>query len=229
MKHALTNRPHVVATVTQPGDLAVLTPTENVTADILEFRLDDLRDSLSEVWRTIESTQTTSLATARSPEEGGSGSLSAERRLEMYRAVMSAVELVDTEVTSLITEDFAGFIDEAHGTDTMVVGSFHDFEKFPGIETIWKKVDAAYDIGVDIAKVAVVIDEMSELFDLVELVETHRRQGRLISAMGMGPLGKISRLVLARAGSCLNYGYFRTENAPGQWSAERLASLFAEL
>ena len=219
----------MVATVTQPADLAVLTPTENVTADILEFRLDDLHDSLSEVWRTIESTQTTSLATARSPEEGGSGNLSAERRLELYRTVLPAVELVDTEIASLATESFAGFIDEAHAADALVVGSFHDFEKFPGTETIWEKVDAAYAMGVDIAKVAVVVEEMSELFDLVELVETHRRQGRLISAMGMGPLGKISRLVLARAGSCLNYGYFRTENAPGQWSAERLASLFAEL
>lgn len=215
--------------MTQPGDLAVLTPTENIAADILEFRLDDLYDSLSEVWRTIESTQTTSLVTARSPEEGGSGNLSAERRLELYHTVMSAVDLVDTEIASLMTDEFAGFIDEAHAADALVVGSFHDFEKFPGIETIWKKVDAAYDMGVDIAKVAVVVEDMSELFDLVELVETHRRQGRLISAMGMGSLGKISRLVLARAGSCLNYGYFRTENAPGQWSAERLASLFAEL
>ena len=70
---------------------------------------------------------------------------------------------------------------------------------------------------------------MSDLFDLAELVSYHRSEGRLISAMGMGPLGKLSRLVLAKAGSCLNYGYLKTPNAPGQWSAEDLTRLISDL
>jgi 3-dehydroquinate dehydratase-1 len=47
--------------------------------------------------------------------------------------------------------------------------------------------------------------------------------------MGMGPLGRLSRLVLAQAGSCLNYGYLRAANAPGQWSAKELSDLLAKL
>ena len=229
LKNALTERPHVVATVTQPGDLALLTPSENVAADILEFRLDDLSDSLPGVWRTIESTQTPSLVTVRSPDEGGAGNLDAARRLELYRTILPTADLVDTEIASLETDDFAGFIDEIHAAEALAVASFHDFNGFPGIEEIQIKMDAAYEMGADIAKVAVVVETMSQLFDLVKLVESHRQQERLISAMGMGPLGKISRLILAKAGSCLNYGYLRTENAPGQWSAERLARLLAEL
>jgi 3-dehydroquinate dehydratase-1 len=47
--------------------------------------------------------------------------------------------------------------------------------------------------------------------------------------MGMGPLGKLSRLTLATAGSCLNYGYLQHPNAPGQWPAKELMRLYGEL
>jgi 3-dehydroquinate dehydratase-1 len=47
--------------------------------------------------------------------------------------------------------------------------------------------------------------------------------------MGMGPWGRISRLVLAKCGSLLNYGYIGKSNAPGQWPAARLKELLAEL
>jgi 3-dehydroquinate dehydratase I len=47
--------------------------------------------------------------------------------------------------------------------------------------------------------------------------------------MGMGKYGKISRLVLAQAGSCLNYGYVGTPNASGQWPVAALKARIAEL
>jgi 3-dehydroquinate dehydratase len=47
--------------------------------------------------------------------------------------------------------------------------------------------------------------------------------------MGMGAYGKVSRLVLAQAGSCLNYGYLGTANASGQWPVSVLKARIAEL
>jgi 3-dehydroquinate dehydratase-1 len=47
--------------------------------------------------------------------------------------------------------------------------------------------------------------------------------------MGMGPVGKLSRLVLAKAGSVLNYGYLLEANAPGQWPAWELKSLIDQI
>ena len=47
--------------------------------------------------------------------------------------------------------------------------------------------------------------------------------------MGMGRLGKISRLLLAQAGSVLNYGYLDQPNASGQWEATLLKKRLAEL
>lgn len=221
--------PHVVATVTKPEDLALLTPQEDVAADILEFRLDDLVDSLSQVKQTIESVSTPALVTARCPEEGGTNDLSVEQRLDLYRSVMPAAKLVDTDIASLTSDDFSGFANEAKAAETLLVGSYHNFTKFPGVDILRRETEKAYECGADIAKLAVFIDDISDLFQLVELVSEVRNADLLISAMGMGPYGKLSRLVLAKAGSCLNYGYLQTANAPGQWPAAELKRLIAEI
>jgi 3-dehydroquinate dehydratase-1 len=47
--------------------------------------------------------------------------------------------------------------------------------------------------------------------------------------MGMGALGKVSRLLFARAGSVLNYGYLDQPNASGQWEATLLKERLKEL
>jgi 3-dehydroquinate dehydratase-1 len=39
----------------------------------------------------------------------------------------------------------------------------------------------------------------------------------------------VSRLALAAAGSCLNYGYLDRRQVPGQWPAERLMELIKEV
>ena len=42
-------------------------------------------------------------------------------------------------------------------------------------------------------------------------------------------MGQVSRLVLACAGSILNYGYLDKPNAPGQWEARELRELLRRL
>ena len=47
--------------------------------------------------------------------------------------------------------------------------------------------------------------------------------------MGMGALGKLSRLALARLGSCLAYGSLGAAVVPGQWPVTRLSDLLSEI
>ena len=220
----LSSKPLVVATVTQPDDLALVKTQATPVSDILEYRLDDLVDLEAEVLSILNECQTPSLITVRRPDEGGANELSDETRLELYRNSLSLAELIDVEVASLQSASFQSLCQE-----TTVIGSFHDFEKFPGIDAINSKVEKAYELGAQVAKVAVVLESMDDLFALAKTVEHHRDEGCLISAMGMGRLGRLSRLVLAQAGSCLNYGYLRVANAPGQWSAKELSDLIAKL
>ena len=221
--------PRVVATVTQAEDLTFLASNPSVPCDLLEYRFDNLLAFETEAAATMMAHSSPALLTVRRPDEGGVGGLTDEARLAIYHRHLGAAMLVDTEIASLKSPAFAGFADEVHTTGAFLIGSFHDFTAFPGRDLLADKLTEAFALGVDVAKVAVVISEMRDLFSLVELVAYHQERSRTVSAMGMGPLGKLSRLVLAKAGSCLNYGYLQTPNAPGQWSASELRKLIAEI
>jgi 3-dehydroquinate dehydratase-1 len=46
--------------------------------------------------------------------------------------------------------------------------------------------------------------------------------------MGMGGLGRVSRISLGAAGSVLNYGWLHRPQVSGQWPARRLKKLIRE-
>ncbi len=223
------SQPRVVATVTQDEDLPLLQSREEICADLLEYRLDMLRSQVDLLPEIINSHPLPALITVRCMDEGGHGNLDASARRKLYDRFLPAATLLDTEITSLTTAPFADFSQEVRDSGAILVASFHDFSGFPGRELIADRIAAAYSLGADVAKIAVVVENMSDLFELVDLVEQQAEQGHLVSAMGMGPLGKLSRLVLAKAGSCLNYGYLRIANAPGQWPAGQLFDLIREI
>lgn len=221
--------PRVVATVTQTADLAFLANRPDVQADLLEYRLDMLSSQQDEVAARIQDYPLPALLTVRRPDEGGHGDLGDEARLALYRTCLPNVALVDTETASLSSAAFADFPEEVHCHGAALIASYHNFQTFPDRDELADRIQEAYALGADIVKIAVVIDAMPQLFALTDLVTYHVGKGRLISAMGMGPLGKLSRLVLAKAGSCLNYGYLHTANAPGQWEAKKLTELLCEI
>jgi 3-dehydroquinate dehydratase I len=222
----------VVATVTQEADLHWLTSqSKPALPDFLELRLDNLRDHLDLIERVIPklTTGVRFLSTARHPNEGGANHCDLATRAAMYRRFLVLSDLIDTELSSSDAPEIREVMAEAQSSGKNVVISHHDFNRCPSRDELFGLADRAYKTGADIAKIAVVVNTFSELNHLVELVEAQKAEGRAISAMGMGQLGKISRLVLARAGSCLNYGYLQKPNASGQWSAAKLQSLLKEL
>lgn len=221
--------PRIVATVTRPEDLNWLATGHEPSCDLLEFRLDNLLPLEDAAAERMAASPRPVLLTVRRPDEGGIGDLDDPRRLELYRLHLRTAAFVDTEIKSLASPAFADLRDEVHAAGGQLIASFHDFSGFPGQTFLVDRLAKADALGADIAKLAVVVETMAELHALVELTESQREKGRLISAMGMGPLGKLSRLVLAKAGSCLNYGYLQTANAPGQWAAAELSRLLPEL
>ena len=64
---------------------------------------------------------------------------------------------------------------------------------------------------------------------LLDFLTARRAAAPALSVMGMGAYGKVSRLVFARAGSVLNYGFLDRVQVPGQWPAELLKARLAEL
>jgi 3-dehydroquinate dehydratase-1 len=221
----LRTHPHVVAPVCSREDLDFLHARTELPADLLEFRLDDLSEIQDDAFAAARKCAQPLLITARRSEEGSRATLDHQARLGLYERFLPCAALVDTEIISLRETAFSDFPKMVQAAGALLVGSYHDFSGFPGMPKIERMIADAYALGANVAKVAVVMEHLSDLCSLAALVEREHRAGRLISAMGMGPLGKLSRLVLAKAGSSLNYGYLRVANAQGQWSAEELRGL----
>ena len=203
------------------------TPQERSDAcSVAELRLDEIDLAPSDVREAIDGIQFPFLLTARHPAEGGKAPEDPAARAQMIETVLERAALIDIELRS--APSMTGLLQKARLAGVGVVGSFHDFTATPTEQVLRGAVDFAQQSGLDAVKIATFLNQSDDLTLLMKLLT--QQPGRLrLSVMGMGPLGRVSRLVLAKCGSLLNYGYLGSSNAPGQWPAARLKSLLSEI
>jgi len=101
--------------------------------------------------------------------------------------------------------------------------SFHDFKSTPWPRGLRAKAALAKVQGADIFKIATRTDTPAQLARLIDFV-TDKDADLPVSAMGIGRLGAISRLLLARCGSVLNYAALHHSQIEGQLPIELLRS-----
>ena len=210
--------PLVVGTVHSPGSLRLAATLKPGVVDVLEFRIDSLLDQLDAAERAMRSTRFPVLLTVRHPGEGGAGNLNKKQRKELYRRFLPLATFVDIELRSL--PGFPDLVEEARQTGCVVVVSNHDFKKTPPIAQLIARQKRAFAAGADIFKVACATHTARDLARLLDFAQRPAKGAH--SIMGMARFGKASRIALAEAGSCLNYGYLDAPNAPGQWEAREL-------
>ncbi len=107
----------------------------------------------------------------------------------------------------------------AHHVGTII--SFHDFNTTPHASRLDDIVSGAMSLGADIIKVATRTDTPAQLEALLDFFERKRGAANVV-AMGIGKLGRVSRLELARLGCRLNYAHLGSPAAVGQWSIRDL-------
>ena len=225
----LSARPLAVGVIPDPATLALWSgwsPAQREAAcDVIELRLDTLKLPVADVRAALAGSATPVLLTARHPAEGGQGSEDAAGRRALLEPLLDLASLMDVELRSAL--ELRPLVQKAQGLGVRVIGSFHDFQATPGDEILRGAIQFAQPAGLDAVKIATFLNSPADLTRLIALTaEPHRLR---LSSMGMGPLGRVSRLVLAKCGSLLNYGYLGEANAPGQWPAPRLKELLAEL
>ena len=111
---------------------------------------------------------------------------------------------------------------EARKSGVGVIASFHDFQKTPTGSRLEDLGKQALDAGAAVLKIATHTTSPGDVARLLNLLE---RAPLPIAVMGMGPLGMASRVILAAAGSALNYGWLHRPNVTGQWSAKDLRGI----
>jgi len=199
--------------------------SRSALCDVAELRLDQLQLPADDLRARLAGNTTPLLLTARHPAEGGQAPEDPAARAAMIEPLLDLAALIDLELRS--AAQMQGTIQKARALSVPVVGSFHDFQATPADEVLAGAVNFAQQAGVDAVKIATYLNTQDDLTRLMNLVgTTHRLR---LSVMGMGPWGRVSRLVLAKCGSLLNYGFIGAPNAPGQWPVARLKELLAEL
>ncbi|MGI8604689.1 MAG: type I 3-dehydroquinate dehydratase [Verrucomicrobiales bacterium] len=193
--------------------------------DIVEFRLDAYPLLADRVSEAMAGAGLPSIIAARDPKEGAINVLGFSPRKALLLATLEHAALVDVEMRNFTL--FRDVIDQALELGKLVVASYHDFSGMPPPATLREMIQEAAESGAHAMKFAVTPQKSADLAVLAELLESPAPLR--LSVMGMGRLGRISRLWFGQLGSCLNYGYLDEASVPGQWPAGRLKQLLSEL
>jgi 3-dehydroquinate dehydratase-1 len=215
-------RPRVVGVIASGADLdCALQMRER--PDLFELRLDRLADIIEQLENKLPKLRAPLIITARHPQEGGAKKLSLEQRRNLLTRFLPHAEYVDVELRSAFA--LRSLLGLARKNRVRRIISFHNFKSTPPLRILAAKAHAARAHGANIFKAATRTDTPNQLARLLELVATEDVD-LPVSAMGIGNLGAISRVLLGRAGSVLVYASI-TERSDfeGQLSLEQLRAL----
>jgi len=178
------------------------------TPDLFELRLDHLVRMVDELENKLSRLQ-----------EGGTNKLSTRQRRDLLSRFLRRAHYVDVELRSASALNPLLKLARRRKIQRMI--SFHDLKSTPDSRRLRVKARAAKAHGADIFKVATRTDTPAQLARLLAFV-TKKDVDLAVSAMGIGKLGAISRVLLSRAGSVLVYASLRDSDIEGQMSLEQL-------
>ncbi len=191
--------------------------------DLFEVRLDCLVRIVDQLENKLQKLRAPLIITARHPREGGANKLSLRQRRNLLTQFLPHARYLDVELRSAFALD--SFLRLAEQKNVQRIISFHSFKWTPPPRILLAKARAAEAHGANIFKVATRTDTPVQLARLLSFIE-NKNVDLPVSSMGIGKLGAISRVLLARAGSPLVYGSIaRGSDIEGQLSLEQLRAL----
>ena len=215
-------RPRIVGVIASRDDLKQALRMRR-PPDLFELRLDRLAGIVGRVETKLPKLRAPLIITARHPNEGGSGRLSLRQRRALLTRFLTHADYLDVELRS--ARALRALLAIAKTKNVRRIISFHDFKSTPSARLLVAKAHNAKALRADILKVATRTDTPTELGRLLEFITKNRVNVRL-AVMGIGSLGAISRVLLARAGSVLIYASLGpATDVEGQLSLEQLRAL----
>jgi 3-dehydroquinate dehydratase-1 len=204
-------------------------------ADVIELRIDLLEDEerrIEKVKEFVSMLTMPVIITNRKKEEGGSFTGTEEERIAMLSSILGTTEVdaVDIEFSSSAVVK-TRIVEKARSLHIPIIFSFHDFKGMPSRSEFVKLITRMYEEGGSIAKIAVTPKTFSDALLLLDLTHELSREGKLLAAIGMGPVGRHLRVIAPLYGSVLTYGFIEgdEEVAPGQFSVKELRSMLNKL
>jgi 3-dehydroquinate dehydratase type I len=188
-------------------------PLAEVRLDLCEVSCDDIR--------RIFAGHPGLVATCRPGRFGA-----AERRERLLAAVEAGAAYVDLEV-DCDPEERLEISGCARACGCKIIVSFHDFETTPSRDELEATISRCFAAGADVAKIACLARSPADAARLLGLLG----HGWPVIAIGMGPLGKITRVAAPFLGSPFTFSSRNDghETAPGQIQYETLAAILEEV
>jgi 3-dehydroquinate dehydratase-1 len=146
--------------------------------------------------------------------------MSQEEQRDLYFAFLPVAAAVDVEIQS--TKRLQKLLEALRREGKALIVSFHDFEATPSLAKLRNIRAKARNSGADIVKIATKTEKPTDVARLLVLLE---ETSLPLAVMGIGSLGRASRLLFANAGSVLNYGWLDQAQIAGQWSAREFLEL----
>jgi 3-dehydroquinate dehydratase/shikimate dehydrogenase len=189
-------------------------------ADLFEVRADYVQDL--DMLMILRAKQKPLLFTCRPVSEGGRyPDEEPRRRMILLEAVKRGFDYVDIEFQS----QYHDVMVEKAGEGLIV--SYHDLAGTPdNLPALYDRMCAS---GADIVKIVTTPRSIVEVGRLVEFAERASRDGGPpLIALGMGPLGALTRILAGRYHAPFTFGSGSegAESAPGQIPARVMADLY---
>jgi 3-dehydroquinate dehydratase I len=221
-RRSATERPRIVGMIALRADLELAVRMRK-PPDLFELRLDCLAAIANQLESELPRLRAPLIITARHPQEGGANKLSIRQRRDLLIRFLKYASYIDFELRS--ASALRSLLRLAEKKKVRRIISFHNFKSTPHPRILAAKTRAARTYGANIFKVATRTDTPMELGRLLDFI-TNKRVDLPIAAMGIGKLGAISRVLLARAGSALVYASITAAtDVEGQLSLEQLRAL----
>jgi 3-dehydroquinate dehydratase I len=214
-------RPRIVGVIASRADLDRALQMRR-PPDLFELRLDCLAGAADQLPDTLAKLRVPLIITARHPQEGGTRKLSLRQRRDLLTRFLNHAEFLDVELRSASELRHLLAISETKGIRRII--SFHNLKSTPSARLLAVKARQARAQRADVFKIATRTDTPMELGRLLDFM-TNSRLGIPLAVMGIGKLGAISRVLLARAGSVLIYASLCKTVTEGQLSVEQLRAL----
>lgn len=184
--------------------------------DMIELRLDLIGQDPSMIMDQLEDGPKV-IATCRP------GKISDAERLQLLKDMIKrGIAYIDIELDA--APDYRNeLIDFARSRQTEVIISWHDFERTASISELEEILSECYNIGADLAKIACAVNSKE---DNARLLSLYNKGGRKV-ILGMGELGKITRLAALKLGAEFTFVSLddQSETAPGQLNFDEFITL----
>ncbi len=202
---------------------------------LVEIRYDYLygKVSLNDILEYVRGVGLHYIFTFRRFEEGGNVMVDDSVRAEtMARSLDYSPSLIDIELNSLKANPliFKPIIEDAKSRGIGIIISYHNFKATESLEALKRIAHEEYSLEADVLKISTMVNSVDDVLTLLTLTKELRDTYDLpLVVLGMGELGKITRIASPFFGSDIVYVDLFGSSAPGQLKFDDALKIFEVL